>query len=272
MKYIAGLPAGSPIASDLSVLSCTDADSRTVGSIMMTAASILQPFSSQEALIDLFGRSEIDVGALRSNCRVWMFFSGRSPAFLKELESLMGEAESPYSHGTRPLLSVQDLQHMEPGTALVLNDRCRPKVCRLPDIDGYDFGKEWRMEVSVLPVNAPLPKRTAWSFESRCMVRAEQRASAICMASGQGGPVRPAEPWDQPARIPASGDDFLGYIVSCDPDHPDAAKYEDWIRALRSHAESQEEEEQDCLPDGLVDDSWRPDLPPKDDEDDYDRE
>ena len=104
------------------------------------------------------------------------------------------------------------------------------------------------------------------------MVRAEQRASAICMASGQGGPVRPAEPWDQPARIPASGDDFLGYIVSRDPDHPDAAKYEDWIRALRSHAESQEEEEQDCLPDGLVDDSWRPDLPPKDDEDDYDRE
>lgn len=77
---------------------------------------------------------------LMDNCRVWIYLNSRNTNFLSKLVSLIGYRRSPYTGETIPLIDVVELQHLEFGETLVLNDRCYPMMGYLPDFSEYDFG------------------------------------------------------------------------------------------------------------------------------------
>ncbi len=79
---------------------------------------------------------------LLANCRTWVYMSCRNLPFLKRLEELVGYYISPYTNERIPLVDIGDLQHLEIGQVLVLNDRCRPMMGYLPDYSRYDFGAD----------------------------------------------------------------------------------------------------------------------------------
>ncbi len=88
---------------------------------------------------------------LMANCRVWIYMSCRNLPFLKRLEELMGFYVSPYTGEKLPLVDIGQLQHLDMGQILVLNDRCRPMMGYLPDYSEYDFGAEGRGEIVDIP-------------------------------------------------------------------------------------------------------------------------
>ena len=63
-------------------------------------------------------------------------------SYSQRLERLLGNCRSPYTGESEPLVSVEQLQHLDPGEVLLLHDRCRPMDGYLPDISEYDFGEE----------------------------------------------------------------------------------------------------------------------------------
>ena len=79
---------------------------------------------------------------IMTNCRLWLYLSCRDLPFLERLERLLGNCRSPYTGESEPLVSVEQLQHLDPGEVLLLHDRCRPMDGYLPDISEYDFGEE----------------------------------------------------------------------------------------------------------------------------------
>lgn len=99
---------------------------------------------STEQLDEKYGADGAEI--LRSNCRTWVYLCSRDISFLKQLQALMGDFVSPYTGKRRPLMEITDLQHLQPGQALVLNDRCSPYLGYLPDFEdkGLNFGKEYR--------------------------------------------------------------------------------------------------------------------------------
>ena len=88
---------------------------------------------------------------LMANCRVWVYMSCRNLSFLRRLEELTGYYVSPYTGERVPLVSIGQLQHLEMGEVLILNDRCRPLMGNLPDYSEYDFGKEEQGEIVEIP-------------------------------------------------------------------------------------------------------------------------
>lgn len=88
----------------------------------------------------LFRKYENDEQNIRANCTNWLFLSSKEYELLNEISQLCGSVND-----RKQLISVADLQRLdkEQGEALVLCERLRPYVARLPDIDELD-SKEYQ--------------------------------------------------------------------------------------------------------------------------------
>lgn len=88
----------------------------------------------------LFRKYENDEQNIRANCTNWLFLTSREYELLNEISLLCGTMND-----RKPLVSVTDLQRLdkEDGETLVLCDRLRPHIARLPDIDEFD-SKDYR--------------------------------------------------------------------------------------------------------------------------------
>ncbi|MBR4760053.1 MAG: type IV secretory system conjugative DNA transfer family protein [Lachnospiraceae bacterium] len=113
---------------------------------------------------------------LMANCRIWVYMSCRNLPFLRRLEELVGFYASPYTGERVPLVSIGQLQHLEMGEVLVLNDRCRPMMGNLPDYSEYDFGEEGSGQIVEIP--APHEKIRRKLFDVGEIYRAMERDAA----------------------------------------------------------------------------------------------
>jgi type IV secretory pathway TraG/TraD family ATPase VirD4 len=84
----------------------------------------------------LFQKYGNDEQTIRANCINWLFLSSREYELLNEISQLCGTMND-----RKQLVSVTDLQRLdkEQGETLVLCDRLRPYIARLPDIDEIDL-------------------------------------------------------------------------------------------------------------------------------------
>lgn len=84
----------------------------------------------------LFQKYGNDEQTIRANCTNWLFLSSREYELLNEISQLCGTMND-----RKQLISVTDLQRLnkEQGETLVLCDRLRPYIARLPNIDEFDL-------------------------------------------------------------------------------------------------------------------------------------
>lgn len=75
---------------------------------------------------------------IQTNCNNWIFLTSRELQLLEELSSMCGKT----ADNAKSVLSVAMLQRLdkEEGEALLLSERRKPCITRLPDIDFYDGG------------------------------------------------------------------------------------------------------------------------------------
>lgn len=74
---------------------------------------------------------------IMTNCKVICYLGNRELDFIKQLVDLIGQYKSPYTNETCDLISIQKLQTLKLGEYLILNDRCRPYLSKLPDFTEY---------------------------------------------------------------------------------------------------------------------------------------
>lgn len=91
---------------------------------------------SKHQLIQRYGD---EAETIQTNCNNWIFLTSRELQLLEELSSMCGKTTA---DNAKPVLSVAMLQRLdkEEGEALLLSERRKPCITRLPDIDFYDSG------------------------------------------------------------------------------------------------------------------------------------
>lgn len=85
---------------------------------------------------------------IKSNCLNWIYLTSREIELLREISALCGEQRS-----RMPNISVYDLQHFdkEKGEVLILNDRMKPAITNLLDIDSFGESEYTVLDFEVLP-------------------------------------------------------------------------------------------------------------------------
>ena len=92
---------------------------------------------SKHQLIQRYGD---EAETIQTNCNNWIFLTSRELQLLEELSAMCGKTTADNS---KPVLSVAMLQRLdkEEGEALLLSERRKPCITKLPDIDVYDGGR-----------------------------------------------------------------------------------------------------------------------------------
>ena len=86
---------------------------------------------------------------LMSNCRIWIYMNSRDIGFLERFSTLLGETKTKYTGEKERLVGISELQHLEKGEVIVLNDRCYPVRGYLKDYSEYCLlEKPMKREVS----------------------------------------------------------------------------------------------------------------------------
>lgn len=82
-------------------------------------------------------RYQEETETVMANCINWMFLTSRELSLLEDISKLCGMKEQ------KPVLSVAHLQRLDKkeGEVLLLIDRYKPYIAKLPDIDQYDENK-----------------------------------------------------------------------------------------------------------------------------------
>lgn len=90
---------------------------------------------SMEQLIEKYGRS--GAGIIRGNCQTWIYLFSRELGLLDELSKLAGYRHTAAGPG-EPLLSIESLQRLQMGQALIFHRRLKPFVSQMPDVSAYE--------------------------------------------------------------------------------------------------------------------------------------
>ena len=90
---------------------------------------------SMRQLHEKYGNNAAEI--LMSNCRIWIYMNSRDIGFLERLSTIMGESKSKYTGEKDKLVGISELQHLEDGEVIVLNDRCYPMRGYLKDYSEY---------------------------------------------------------------------------------------------------------------------------------------
>ncbi len=90
---------------------------------------------SKHQLIQRY-REETDT--IQTNCNNWIFLTSRELQLLEEISSICGKTSE-----TKNLITVASLQRLdkESGEILLLHDRAKPCISKLPDIENYEAGE-----------------------------------------------------------------------------------------------------------------------------------
>ena len=115
---------------------------------------------------------------LMANCRVWIYMSCRNLPFLERLSRMSGQYISYETGRSHPLLSIAELQHLQMGQVLVLNNRCCPYMGWLPDFSEYNFGIGTPQK-SLLEPNTKQVQRVQITFQDLERVLDERREAAL---------------------------------------------------------------------------------------------
>lgn len=90
---------------------------------------------SMRQLHEKYGNNAAEI--LMSNCRIWIYMNSRDIGFLERLSTIMGESKSKYTGEKEKLVGISELQHLDDGEVIVLNDRCYPMRGYLKDYSEY---------------------------------------------------------------------------------------------------------------------------------------
>lgn len=90
---------------------------------------------SMKQLHEKYGENTAEI--LMSNCRIWIYMNSRDIGFLNRLSQIMGTAYGRFTGREHPLITVSELQHLDEGEVIVLNDRCHPMRGYLNDYTEY---------------------------------------------------------------------------------------------------------------------------------------
>lgn len=90
---------------------------------------------SMKQLHEKYGDNTAEI--LMSNCRIWIYMNSRDIGFLSRLSDILGKQYGRYTAKERPLMTMSELQYLEEGEVIVLNDRCRPMRGYLRDFSEY---------------------------------------------------------------------------------------------------------------------------------------
>ena len=116
---------------------------------MLVCQSMLQ-------LHEKYGNNAAEI--LMSNCRIWIYMNSRDIRFLERLSKLIGQVKNKYTGEKECLVEIDELQHLDKGEVIVLNDRCYPirgylkdysEYCRLEKANGkpvayYEYVPQYR--------------------------------------------------------------------------------------------------------------------------------
>ena len=95
---------------------------------MLVCQSMLQ-------LHEKYGNNAAEI--LMSNCRIWIYMNSRDISFLERLSVLIGQVKNKYTGEKERLVEIDELQHLDKGEVIVLNDRCYPMRGYLKDYSEY---------------------------------------------------------------------------------------------------------------------------------------
>lgn len=108
---------------------------------------------SQSQLVQ---RYKEEAETIQANCNNWIFLMSREVKFLEEISKLCGKTST---EPIEPILSIRSLQRLnrDEGEILLLCDRMKPCIAKLPDIDLYDIGQ----------------------FDKKCLIKREMNKGGI---------------------------------------------------------------------------------------------
>lgn len=93
---------------------------------------------------------------LMANCRIWIYMNSRDITFLERLSVFMGDVKTRYTGEKERLVGISELQHLDDGEVIVLNDRCYPMRGYLRDYSEYCHFYETEEKVVVEENNVGL--------------------------------------------------------------------------------------------------------------------
>ena len=131
---------------------------------MLVCQSMLQ-------LHERYGSNAAEI--LMSNCRIWIYMNSRDINFLERLSTLMGEVKTKYTGEKERLIGISELQHLDKGEVIVLNDRCYPMRGYLKDYSEYcrldkaPKGKKPPKSREIIPSRYTIDLLEVWQMRKR---------------------------------------------------------------------------------------------------------